>query len=368
MKLTQLFHFIYFTIKTLVLAAFLFTTTVYGQVTITTNDMPSPGDTIRKSQAITTAGVDYTLSGPNYDWDFSGLNLLLQNVDEYKSVSEVPFLYQLVFIPGFVANLAQEYPGLDTLGLPLTDPYRFFKNSSSSFTDVGFALTVSDIPLPLKFDNADVMYKFPMNYGNADSSISGLDFGIPDLGFISVDRKRVNEVDGWGSLTTSYGTFDVLRLKSMVWETDSIYIDSIGFGTALERNYTEYKWLGNGFAAPLLQVTEEGVLLTVSWIDSIFDPSVDIAEEQLAKSGFQIAPNPLISEGMVSVNMSASGAAEIAVYNVSGAHVGILFSGTLQKGTNHIPVSAAALNLESGFYISRLTTAAAVQSQKMIVR
>ncbi len=367
MKLTKLLHFKYFTKTALLIAIFFLSISSYGQITITTNDMPSPGDTVRKSQAITTAGVDYTLSGSNYNWDFSELNLLLQNVDEYKSMFEVPPLYLTVFFP-WIANLAQEYPGLDTLGLPLTDPYRFFYNTNNSFTDVGFAFTVNGFPVPLKFDNADVMHKFPMNYGNADSSISGLDFGIPDLGFISVDRKRVNEVDGWGSLTTSYGTFDVLRLKSQVWETDSIYIDSIGFGTALERNYTEYKWLGNGFAAPLLQVTEEGPLLTVAWIDSIFDPSTDIAEMQIAQANFQISPNPLANEGSLTINMSESGSAEIAIYNLSGARLGVLFSGILQKGKHQITVSAAALNLDSGFYISRLTTSSAVQSQKLIVR
>ncbi|MCD4745980.1 MAG: hypothetical protein K8R58_06750, partial [Bacteroidales bacterium] len=46
-----------------------------SQIVIDDNDMPDVGDTIRLSQAFTAGGIDYTLTGNNYTWDFSGLNI-----------------------------------------------------------------------------------------------------------------------------------------------------------------------------------------------------------------------------------------------------------------------------------------------------
>lgn len=341
---------------------------VSAQVIITNNDMPSPGDTIRKSTSVATPGIDYTLTGENYSWDFTTLFPIVQTVDTFVSVSSVPFLYQFVFIPNVVANLAQAYDFPDTLGIPVIDPYRFYKNSSSSFNDVGFAVTVSNIPIPLKFDSPDVIYKFPLEYGNdADSSYSGVDFGIPDIGFISIERKRVNQVDGWGTLTTPYGEFEVLRMKSLVEETDSIYIDSISFGTAIERAYTEYKWMANGFGQPLLQVTEEGAIVTVAWIDSIFDPSTSIAESQVAQSGFILYPNPMINEGNLQLTIPENRNVELMVYSASGMAVNLLYKGKLEKGVHSFALSKQALNLKNGVYFISLKTDNDILTQKLIV-
>ncbi len=339
-----------------------------GQITITTNDMPSPGDTIRKSVSFSTAGIDFTLTGDDYVWDFSSLSTLYQSVDTFVSVSSVPFLYQFVFIPNIIANVAQKFPGIDTLGLPVTDPYIFFKNSSSSFNDVGFAITVNEIPIPLKFDDADIIYKFPVEYGNVDSSYSGVEFGINDLGFISIERKRVNETDGWGTLTTSYGTFDVLRMKSTVEETDSIYIDSLGFGTTLDRFYIEYKWMANGFDDPVLQITEEGPLVTVTWIDSIFDPFTNIAEPRILHSDISISPNPLSDNGKLQINLTDKTKVQLLIFNIEGIPVYNVFDGELEKGKHSFAINKHVSKLCSGIYFVRMNTNSEILTRKLIVR
>ena len=38
------------------------------------------------------------------------------------------------------------------------------------------------------------------------------------------------------------------------------YIDSLGFGFPVLRNFTEYKWLANDFGLPLCTVTDDGLL------------------------------------------------------------------------------------------------------------
>lgn len=356
-------------IRTVFVTAFIFFYyAAIAQVNITSDDMPNAGDTIRYSTAISTGGVDFTLTGENYDWDFSAMAPLFQAVDTFVSVSSVPILYQFVFIPNFVANLAKKIPEIDTLGIPVTDAYQFFKNTSSSFTDVGVAVTVNDLPLPLKFDNPDVIYNFPVEYGNSNTSYSGVEFEIPDLGFISIDRQRVNEVDGWGTLTTSMGAFDVVRMKSSVIEKDSIYIDSISSGQALDRNYTEYKWLSPEFIRPLLQVTEEGPLLTVTWVDSVNNPPTAVPEGYAHEASMQVVPNPIVNEGHIRVTMEVPGFVTLSVFDLAGVEVSRLYEGELPPGISYINLDQVAARIPGGIYFVRLSSSGMVITQKLVVR
>ncbi len=44
-----------------------------AQITITRNDMPVIGDTIRVSTATNLPGIDQSLTGPSHTWGFSSL-------------------------------------------------------------------------------------------------------------------------------------------------------------------------------------------------------------------------------------------------------------------------------------------------------
>lgn len=346
-----------------------FITGANAQITITQSDMPSTGDSTRRSTNISTFGADYTSSGPDYTWDFTGLFPLTQTVDNYVSVSSVPFLYQLIFIPNVVANLASPIDTFNLIpGLVVADPYIFYKKSSSSYNDVGFAVTINSIPLPIKYDTPDILYKFPMAYGNADSSNSGFQLGVPDLGFAGIERKRVNHVDGWGLLTTPFGTFNTVRLKSQVFETDTIYIDSISFGTTIQRNYTEYKWLGNGFDAPLLQVTEEGLLVTVSYLDSLRDITLDIKKPEIAKSELHISPNPVSGQANISISNPDKGFVTLSVFNISGIRVADLINEKTNEGIKTITFDVSDFSLTSGIYFLRLVSEKEVITKKFVIR
>jgi hypothetical protein len=253
-------------------------------------------------------------------------------------------------------------------GLEVADPYFFYKKSSSSYNDVGFAVTINSIPLPIKYDTPDVLYKFPMAFGNADSSNSGFQLGVPDLGYAGIDRKRVNHVDGWGALTTPFGTFNTIRLKSQVFETDTIYIDSISFGTTIQRNYTEYKWLGNGFDAPLLQVTEEGLLVTVSYLDSLRDITLDIEKPEIAKSELHISPNPVSMQANISISNPEAGFVNLSVYNISGIKVAGLFNERMNQGTKILSFYVSDYQLKSGVFFLKMVSEKEVVTRKFVVR
>lgn len=60
-----------------------------------------------------------------------------------------------------------------------------------------------------------------------------------------------------------------MRVKSVIYERDSLYLDSIQSGVPVIRNITEYRWYNPDYPLPLLTISSEGMLYTVQYIDSV---------------------------------------------------------------------------------------------------
>lgn len=257
------------------LAALLFINVLnlQAQVVITSSMMPAAGDTIRVSHVVGPEIPDPALTGFDYSWNYSMLQAGSQSVTSFVSPSQTPMIFQLVFNP-LVANLASPVDGLDIFEGEVIDAWMFYRNTAAGFVSPGFAATVFGIPVPFKFDTPERLFKFPLNVNSLpDSTISELAVEYPSVGYVSIHKKRVNTVDGSGVLTTPYGTFNTIRLKSVIYEEDSIYIESSQSGFPIVRNYTEYKWLSPDHKIPLLTITREGTMTNVQYIDSIRDLS-----------------------------------------------------------------------------------------------
>lgn len=323
---------------------------VFSQITITREDMPDVGDTIRLSSTITAGGIDYSLTGEDFIWDFSTLVPVTQQVDTFVSVSSTPFIYRLIFTSS-VATIARSEPNVDLIpDYSVTDAFTYFKETDDQFHEAGVAFTLSGIPLPVKYDEPDVLYRFPMSYGNVDSCESSVELEFPDLFYFSMDKKRKNTVDGWGMLVTPFGSFDVLRVRSEVNETDSIYIDSLNMGYRIPRNYIQYRWLGNGHGVPLLQVDEEGLLLTVSYIDSLriitSTPEHPALQEQV-----KIYPNPASTDINLEWENPGSGKTSVKIIALDGREIYRDERLPSRPGLIKERVPLKGLNLVSGIYV-----------------
>ena len=232
-----------------------------AQITITKNDFAIAGDTFRVSNAAGFGITNVDSTGANMTWDYSTLTALTQTVDTFVSVSSTPFLYQFYFnnaiiYPNTKATVATKInvPALPA-GAPitLTNAYGFYKVNTAAFSQVGFGATISGLPTSIPYDSLDYVYRFPMNYGNMDSCKYKFQLSIPNIGYLRRRASRVNEIDGWGTLITPFGTFSTLRVKSTTYATDTIYITSISFGTQIvQAPSVEYKWIGTNSGIPYL--------------------------------------------------------------------------------------------------------------------
>ncbi len=230
---------------------------VYAQITITNNNMPSSGNSIEYSTAVSTSSVDIKTTGKSSTWDFTKLVSISDGVEEYKSSLQTPYVLNF----GFSA-LGKKLA--DTLGFSdfqLKNIYNFYKKSSSSYSEIGIGFQFSAIPLPQsgKHSDPDEIYIFPLEFENKDSTTFHVEVpisaGFIRLGTFTRSGTRVTTVDGWGKISTPYLTNEnCIRLKSVITETDSISVStpSINFGTDIK--LIEYKWLSTNEKIPVLTI------------------------------------------------------------------------------------------------------------------
>lgn len=255
-------------------------TTANAQITINRLDMPRALDTVYIGTTTNLNGVDATLTGMDYVWNFSLLTANNTRLDTFVSVTSAPLAYQLYFNNQVTKNSSNVAIKIDDIPLPAVSPiqitkvYGFYKNPNQPvipiinpnperlYAQTGFGATVSGLPMSVALDpqyDMDVWYKFPMNYGNEDSCYSVWTIDVPNLALVQERRHRYNLVDGWGSLTIPLGTFNCLRVKSYNVVEDSVKLKA-GIGASLpgvkiKQYVTEYKWLAQGMKEPVLKVT-----------------------------------------------------------------------------------------------------------------
>jgi hypothetical protein len=323
-----------------------------GQITITTADMPSTGDTIRYSNATMTSvmGIDFTVTGANLNWDFSNLTHTSQDVDTFVSVLNTSILYYPSFLT--IANLARKGESVNVGAFSLTNVYDFFHKTNDYYAQAGFAGTLSGFPLPSVYSSRDYHYRFPMNFGDVDSCAFGYSIGIPGLFTSTNQSKRVNTVDGWGTVTTPLGTFQSLRVKSIITSRDSIASDSLPFPLpAITTVTTEYKWLANGHAIPLVTATQSGFGATTVVYADIYRPTTGIEEVFEHKQKPLVYPNPVSGSFSVLTHQQDADGKAVS-YQISDLTGRILIQGTAIQVNGVITLDAT--HLRAGVYMVRL--------------
>ncbi|MFN0189360.1 MAG: T9SS type A sorting domain-containing protein [Bacteroidia bacterium] len=355
-----------------ILLSFLLPVISSAQITITNADLPSSGDQIQFSQAAITTPVDLTLTGTSYLWDFSMLQHTSQDVDTFLSVLSTPLIYALVF--GFNSNQAKR--GIDLSAVPqvpISDVYGFYNKSSNNYKQTGYGASITGLTTPISFNNDDIIYDFPITFGNMDSSDSDYSIIIPGLATAIGSQHRVNVVDGWGDITTPYGTFNALRIVSTLTGEDSIYLDTLGFGFGLPRALTrEYKWLSTGQDIPILQINTTELLgietvTLIKYRDSLRVP-VSVQEIRVEDLQLSLSPNP--SNGTeVYLNSIAEKNTELncAIYSLDGRliHQQPL---SIQSGQQKIKLGSDDFILSAGSYVVYLSNSSSSSSIKLVVQ
>ena len=329
------------------------------QITVDVNDFADGGDTVRLSTA-NNPGIDFTTTGANMSWDFSDLSAEGQELVEYKDVSLAGPLVSFTF--GAFADetyqatnytAATDIP-LDAAGqfLPINinEVNQFAKHSDSAIGLVGLAINVEGNDIPVPSDTIETKYVLPLNFGDVYNSRGYTYLNMnPIFNLIWIQyRQRSSSVDGWGTITTPFGSFDCLRVKHEITETDSVLIDFAGTGNPIWIELpvppsVDYEWIAKNELAPILSIrtTNAGGNETVTQIkyrDIYLGLDAGINENTL---NLKIGPNP------VNNTLLINGLNEETPYQLLSLEGKVIQTGTM----NHMNAKIDVSELKTGIFL-----------------
>lgn len=265
-------------------------------ITLGNSNMPGSGDTLRYTNFTLASAGNYTQTGINFNWNFSQVTSTTEGVRKFESALLTPYSILFLSLSEYGEKLA------DTIGagpLVLTNYYNFYKKQGNpnAFIADGVGLTFSSVPIPSYYSDKDELYNFPMSYPKSDSST--FKFTTTTAGLIPVSYSkvgyRITKVDGWGTITTPYGTENCLRLVTTQYAMDSIKNTILPIPLGFPNYQRSYQWLTLTSKIPYLEIT--GNLVGSNFTPTVlryrgYSKSVTGIQEH-NKSSIRIFPNPV---------------------------------------------------------------------------
>lgn len=233
-----------------------FTSVLMAQspITLTASNFPGSNDTLRYTNAQISSVGNYTQTGANFTWNFSGLVYTSQGVRDFKQALQTPYAFFFFGINEYGEKIADN---IAAGPLTITNYYNYYRKQTSpvnAFVADGIGMTFSSIPVPSYFSDKDELYTFPLTFGDYDSTT--FKFSTPTTTALPFTYKktgyRVTMVDGWGTITTPYGTANCLRLLTTQYSQDTIKYNTFSFG--FPNNQRSYQWLTLNEKIPYLEI------------------------------------------------------------------------------------------------------------------
>lgn len=241
-----------------ILPIYLFTSLVASaQISIDLTDMPVVGDVIYRKADTMTVLAGPGNAGANQTWIFTQTsNYVNDETSTAVAPSSTPYASQF-----------------SSSNLALTDGnggYIFFNQSANSIIVKGIAGplpgTTNTITAPLNPDQT--LHNLPRTYNSNFIDTYSSEFVFDGSSFSSlvseIKVKRSGTVhdttDAWGSLTTPFGAYDVIRVKKIDYTFDSVWVKPVFpptwslFQTSSD-TVTTYQWLAKSGKLPVAEMT-----------------------------------------------------------------------------------------------------------------
>ncbi len=227
-------------------------------ITISNSNMPGSGDTLRYTDIQISSLGNYTQTGVNFTWNFYNVISTTEGVRSFKSSFQTPYALFFLSLNEYGEKIA------DTIGagpVVFTQYYNFYKKQTSpnAFIADGAGVTFNNVPLPSYYSDKDELYHFPMSYPKYDSTSFKFSTITTTLIPVSYSKKgyRATRVDGWGTVTTPFGTANCLRLVTTQYSMDSIKtnLGPISFPVGFQNFQRSYQWITTTSKIPFLEIT-----------------------------------------------------------------------------------------------------------------
>lgn len=344
-----------------------------AQISITSINMPVINDTARYSSADLTTVGDYTTTGANHVWNFSTLDSTGQQMRKFQPSSATPYGFYF-FPPKYGEKTLDSVPIPSGLGFTIKNIYSFYrKNGTISFNAEGMGLTMNGIPVGATYSNEDELYNFPLDYTDRDSTTFKLSTPTSTMIPFSYKKQgyRITEADGWGTITTPYGTAPCLRVITTQYSIDTIAVAALPapFNKFGFPNYMRsYQWLTLGEKIPYLEVSGNvvGGNFTATQVKyrDILRSFVGIKEEQ-KNLVFSAFPNPASSELTLVLSQNES-PITLEIMDLQGKILKTEVLGNNNSVINTHRITVA--HLAKGLYFLNLSSDSRQQSLKISIQ
>ena len=342
-------------------------------IMLTNANMPGNGDTLMYTNVQSASLSNYTQTGANFNWDFRTVVSTTSGVRSFKSALQTP--YAFYFLSTSIYGEKLESNLLPNTGsLTISDYYNFYKKSTTpnAFIADGVGLSISNVPVAAYFTDKDELYNFPMSYPQYDSTT--FKFSTPSTSLLPITYtrrgSRVTKVDGWGTVTTPFGTENCLRLVTTQYSQDTMAISlstlipvpiKIGF----QNNTRSYQWLTATSKIPFMEIT--GSLIGNNFAITQaryrgYNKSanlVSISKQEAELSAIELYPNPVKDKLWL-----LSGIEEITSVEILDVNGRLIRKGELIQFDKVLSVEVA--DLSTGLYIIKMKQGAKPTQLKFI--
>lgn len=272
-----------------------------AQVVIDGNGFLTPGTqlTYENASPLWLMGQDpEAISGEDVIWDVTQWQSGTADTETYYALDTLSVILQLYFSNSFINpdHFSTVYmpvaDGMIDLPVPLdiSAGKMYYRVDETGFYQTGSSFEVSGFPLATPNDTVDRIYKFPLQYGDSASSVLSYLIEVPTLGAYGQHATRNSYADGSGQLLTPYGTYDVVRVRSVRHITDTLYIGQLETGQIIDRpEQIDYAWLSPDVPGPVFQMTVIAGQVTSA---RLYQDSTATRVEDLRFSEVTLAPNP----------------------------------------------------------------------------
>lgn len=282
-----------------------------GQFVYEADDFVEIGDELIYSTALNIdPSNDFTLSGEAVTWDFSNLTSINLDTAIYFDPNDAGYRFSYCFTNSYIFNCQSNFDELTNLAKLSVDSFavgdfktanitRHYHLSAEEFAETMLGVTAElqgiDVPVAIDFEERDVVLKFPLEYGNVDSSASRFVLDLTPVGYnagFTRNRKRVNTVEGYGTLLTPAATYDeVLKVKTLIYNTDTTRLEAGSI--PLTTTEIEYKWYAKGLPGHVMKASGT-VILGNELITQVEFSGVEpvVSNIDLEWSDIEVFPNP----------------------------------------------------------------------------
>lgn len=283
-----------------------------AQITVTEADVAVPTDLIIQTND-TLPAVSMPSTGANQTWDYTAAT---PHFDDTLNFSSPSWMMHSSFFP--TSNI-----GILTGGAEF-----FMYKDATTFGSLGLAADFFGTGTEaIKIDPMDEFIRFPANFNDSytTSSIQKFSFpgsvvGAPADSIVNKSYKSKDvTIDGWGSITTPLGTFDVLLQSEVITTTDSTWMYNFGIETLVddsEEITSSASFWANSMKFPVatIEADDMGTVTGFSWLKE--QPSAEISSQENIES--QAYPNPASDEITITFSQNVH---SVKVISVTGQEV-----------------------------------------------